>query len=103
MSTFALAEYFAGIGLMRRGLEATGAWHAVWANDIDERKFEMYARDHGPDDFLLGDIAEVKGTDVPRVQLATASFPCVDLSLAGYRAGLDGLRSGTLSHFLRLI
>jgi DNA (cytosine-5)-methyltransferase 1 len=101
---FAFAEFFAGIGLMRRGLESSGLWHAAWANDIDERKFEMYrlAFPRG-DTFQLGDVGTVAGADLPDVTLATASFPCVDLSLAGYRNGLSGLRSGTLWHFTRLL
>jgi DNA (cytosine-5)-methyltransferase 1 len=30
-----VAEFFAGIGLMRMGLEQAG-WQTVYANDIDE-------------------------------------------------------------------
>ena len=36
-----VAEFFAGIGLMRMGLEQAG-WNVVWANDIDEDKMKMY-------------------------------------------------------------
>lgn len=32
-----VAEFFAGIGLMRIGLEKAG-WNTVWANDIDSDK-----------------------------------------------------------------
>ena len=39
--TLTVAEYFAGIGLMRLGLEQ-GGWTTVFANDIDEKKREMY-------------------------------------------------------------
>lgn len=35
------AEFFAGIGLMRMGLDKEG-WTTVWANDLDEKKWEMY-------------------------------------------------------------
>jgi len=35
------AEFFAGIGLMRMGLDREG-WSTVWANDMDEKKWEMY-------------------------------------------------------------
>jgi DNA (cytosine-5)-methyltransferase 1 len=38
---FTAAEYFAGIGLMRMGLDQAG-WKTVFANDIDEKKKEMY-------------------------------------------------------------
>jgi DNA (cytosine-5)-methyltransferase 1 len=36
------AEYFAGIGLVRLGLEQAG-WKVVFANDWAQDKFEMYA------------------------------------------------------------
>ena len=38
------AEFFAGIGLMRMGLERAG-WRVAFANDIEEDKCRMY-RDH---------------------------------------------------------
>ena len=38
-----------------------------------------------------------------RPELAWASFPCQDLSLAGARRGLDGARSGAFWSFYRLI
>jgi DNA (cytosine-5)-methyltransferase 1 len=37
-----VAEFFAGIGLMRMGLEQDG-WTTTWANDIDEKKWETKA------------------------------------------------------------
>jgi DNA mismatch endonuclease (patch repair protein) len=85
-----VAEFFAGIGLMRVGLEKEG-WKVVFANDIDEKKQEMY-KAHFPDTdehFVLDDIHKLRADQVPYCTLATASFPCNDLSLAGARA--DGL------------
>ena len=35
-----IAEFFAGIGLMRIGLENAG-WRIAFANDIDEDKWQM--------------------------------------------------------------
>ena len=86
-----IAEFFAGIGLMRMGLEL-GGWEVVFANDIDEQKREMYCANFPDADehFLLGDIHKIPAREVPTVSLATASFPCNDLSLAGAREGLDG-------------
>jgi DNA (cytosine-5)-methyltransferase 1 len=77
------AEFFAGIGLMRIGLELQG-WRIAFANDIDEDKWEMY-RDHfgNTGEFVLADIHKLDAASVPTVALATASFPCNDLSLAG--------------------
>ena len=44
---FTVAEYFAGIGLMRPGLEQAG-WKTVFANDIDEKKRAMSCHNFGP-------------------------------------------------------
>jgi DNA (cytosine-5)-methyltransferase 1 len=88
-------ELFAGIGLMRVGLEAQG-WTVSLANDIDPRKREMYAANFGDADehYVLADIHELpEKRDVPHATLVTASFPCNDLSLAGARAGLKGEQS----------
>lgn len=81
------AEFFAGIGLMRLGLESAGV-DTVWANDIEAAKREMYVENFGDSEFHLNDVRNVLGGSVPDIDLATASFPCTDLSLAGLRRGL---------------
>ena len=96
------AEFFAGMGLVRYGLDRCGI-ETVWANDIDETKASLYRENFGPDELQVGDIRELGGADVPTVDLATASFPCVDLSLAGHRAGLNGERSGVIFDFCRIL
>lgn len=99
-----VAEFFAGIGLMRMGLEQAG-WNVVWANDIDEDKMRMY-RGHYADDaahFHLGDVHTLSLEEIPTVALATASFPCNDLSLAGARRGLAGQQSGAFWGFVDAI
>lgn len=99
------AEFFAGAGLVRLGLEAAG-FKVVWSNDIDPAKAEMYRAHFGTDAghrFVLGDIADVEADDLPDVDAAWASFPCTDLSLAGWRRGLRGAESATFFHFTRLM
>lgn len=72
---------------MRAGLEQAGV-ETVWANDIEPAKRELYVANFGNGEFLLADVRKVHGADIPDVELATASFPCTDLSLAGNRRGL---------------
>lgn len=91
------AEFFAGVGLMRMGLEREG-WFTEFANDIDEKKKLMYYG-HFEEDwvpFSVKDVHLISADEIPTVTLATASFPCNDLSLAGARAGL---RAGSSSAF----
>lgn len=99
------AEFFAGIGLARRGLESAGI-EVVWANDYKPDKQAMYERQFGIEGshFLLGDIFGIQGDELPReISIAWASSPCTDLSLAGDRAGLDGEESGTFFEFTRIM
>lgn len=99
-------EFFAGIGLARMGLEASG-FRVTWANDYASDKRAMYDAQFGstPDhSFSLGDIGKVEASSLPQdAALAWASSPCTDLSLAGGRAGLAGRQSGTFWHFIRLL
>ena len=98
-----VAEFFAGIGLMRIGLEKVG-WRTDFANDMDEDKWQMY-KDHFGDggEFVVEDIHKLKINQVPDVSLATASFPCNDLSLAGSRHGLAGLQSSAFWGFIDIL
>ena len=98
------AEFFAGIGLMRMGLERQG-WNVSWANDIDEEKYAMYKAHFADADehFIVRDIHNVEGAWLPSVTLATASFPCNDLSLAGARHGLNGKSSSAFWGFVRVL
>lgn len=97
------AEFFAGIGLVREALEPLGV-EVVWANDIERAKRTVYAANHGAAHFHLGDVRAVKGSDLPPdLELATSSFPCTDLSLAGDRAGLAGEQSGMFYEFARVL
>lgn len=99
---FSAAEFFAGIGLVRLALGSSG-FRVSWANDIEPVKAAMYADNFGPRDYRLGDVREVRGADLPEVDLATASFPCTDLSLAGYRRGLSGNESSMFWEFARVL
>ena len=101
MATF--AEFFAGIGLVREAIEPLG-WRCVFANDIALAKAEMYGDRFGLRDFVVDDIRNVTAHALPaEVDLVTASFPCIDLSLAGNRAGLAGQHSGTIWRLLELL
>lgn len=96
------AEFFAGMGLMRAGLEAFGV-ETVFANDICTTKAALYKENWGDDVLRVCDIRRLSGNDIPDIDLATASFPCTDLSLAGYRKGLNGKQSGLVLDFLRIL
>ena len=95
-------EFFAGGGMARAGLGK--GWKCVFANDFDAKKAASYNANWGGKNLLVGDVAKVTTADLPgTVDLAWASFPCQDLSLAGAGAGLKGERSGTFWPFWKLM
>jgi DNA (cytosine-5)-methyltransferase 1 len=97
------AEFFAGIGLIRAALEPLG-FNVAWANDIDNAKRDQYAANHSTRDFVLADVRSIRGQQIPQdVELATSSFPCVDVSLAGNRRGLAGKHSSMFWEFARIL
>jgi len=104
MDNKTVAEFFAGIGLMRAGLERAG-WTTVIANDIDPTKRRLYLNHFkgSADQFILDDIHNLVANNLPNVDLATASFPCTDLSLAGRRAGLQGKHSSAFWGFVDIL
>ncbi|MDH5678371.1 MAG: DNA cytosine methyltransferase [Nitrospinota bacterium] len=96
-------EFFAGGGMVREGLGA--GWKCLFANDWDPKKASCYRRRFpGEPQLMERDVASIKVSDLPgQADLAWASFPCQDLSLAGTRNGLAGKRSGTFWPFWRLM
>jgi DNA (cytosine-5)-methyltransferase 1 len=99
---FSFYEFFAGGGMVRAGLG--DEWTCRLANDFDHKKTEVYKRNWGAEALKPGDVRKLETSDLPGVaDLAWASFPCQDLSLAGGGAGLRGDRSGTFWPFWKLI
>jgi DNA (cytosine-5)-methyltransferase 1 len=95
-------EFFAGGGMARAGLGAD--WQCLFANDFDCKKAESYCENWGNDCLQVGDVAAIKAADLPGcADLAWASFPCQDLSLAGTYRGLEGSRSSVFWSFWKLM
>jgi DNA (cytosine-5)-methyltransferase 1 len=96
-----VAEYFAGIGLFRMGLEAAG-WNVVYANDWSRERAQIYGGFFAKS-YPVADVFSIAKTKIPAATLATCSFPCVDLSLAGKLKGIDGEHSGAFWGFYNIL
>jgi DNA (cytosine-5)-methyltransferase 1 len=95
-------EFFAGGGMARAGLGE--GWTTAFANDFDPLKADTYRANWPGEDFVQGDVWALDPAQLPgRADLAWASSPCQDFSLAGGRAGLKGGRSSAFWGFWRLI
>jgi len=97
-------EFFAGGGMARLGLG--DGWTCAFANDFDPVKAATYRANFADaaGHFREGDVWKLQASDLPgRADLAWASSPCQDFSLAGARAGLQGGRSSAFFGFWRLM
>jgi DNA (cytosine-5)-methyltransferase 1 len=102
-------EFFAGGGLAGLGLNGANPGgvsgiETVFANDMDRAKAAAFTANHPRIPFHLGDVWDLTTADLPGApDLAWASSPCQDVSLAGGRGGLTAGRSGAFWGFWRLI
>lgn len=99
---FTYYEFFAGGGMATAGLGE--GWDCLFANDFSVKKASSYIENWGGEHLHVGDVGLVTTAELSgHADLAWASFPCQDLSLAGAGAGLQGKRSGTFWPFWKLM
>lgn len=94
-------EFFAGGGMAHAGLADTFA--CAFANDLDPMKCAVYRTNFPDTPVEQADVWDLSPADLPAADLAWASFPCQDLSLAGGRRGLNAPRSGAFWGFWNVI
>ena len=99
---FTFYEFFAGGGMARLGLG--DGWSSLFANDFDRVKAETYRANFGGDPIDTRNVWRLTAADLPgQADLAWASSPCQDFSLAGARAGLGGGKSSAFFGFWKLM
>lgn len=96
-----LGSLFDGIGGFPLAAKRNGI-RPVWASEIE--KFPMAVTMHRfPEMKHMGDITKLHGENLPVVDVIAGGSPCQDLSIAGRRAGLAGMRSGLFLEQVRII
>ena len=95
-----VASLFSGCGALDLGLQQAGH-HIILQAECDEAaRTVLQARFPGV--HLVRDVVELECLPTETEVLA-ASFPCIDVSRAGSRAGVDGAATGLVRHVFRLI
>lgn len=99
---YKIASLFAGIGGIDLGFEKAGAL-PIWANEIDKYCAVTFTNNHKKTKLIVEDICNIKGKDIPRVDILTAGFPCQPFSIAGYRKGFEDDRGNMFFQIMRLV
>ncbi len=96
-----VAGLFAGIGGFEVGLAKAGHETELLC-EIDPGALAVLRAHMGGVPAIIEDVTKL-GRIPPRVDLLVAGFPCINLSLAGYKQGIDGPDSSLVRHVFRLL
>ena len=95
-------DLFSGIGGFHLGFERAGYKVNSYFSEVDKHAVAVYKHQF-KDSTYVGSVTDVRGADLPRIDLITFGSPCQDFSLAGKRKGMGGERSSLITEAIRLI
>ena len=95
-------DLFSGIGGFHMGFERAGFKVNSYFSEVDKHAIAVYQHQF-KDSTYVGSVTDVRGGDLPRIDLITFGSPCQDFSQAGSRRGLTGDRSSLIAEAIRLI
>jgi len=95
-------DLFSGIGGFHMGFQKAGFTINSFFSEIDKHSIAVYKHQFKNSTYV-GSVTDVRGADLPRIDLITFGSPCQDFSLAGKRAGMGGDRSSLILEAIRLI
>ena len=95
-------DLFSGIGGFHLGFERAGYKVNSYFSEVDTHAIAVYKHQF-KDSTYVGSVTDVRGGELPRIDLITFGSPCQDFSQAGSRRGLTGDRSILIAEAIRLI
>ena len=95
-------DLFSGIGGFHLGFHNAGYKVNSYFSEIDSHAIQVYQNNFKEAKYV-GTVTDVRGADLPRIDLITFGSPCQDFSLAGARKGMGGDRSSLITEAIRLI
>ena len=95
-------DLFAGIGGIDLGFLKAGVV-TVWANEIDNYCAKTFKSNHSSVNLIVGDICDLKSTNLDNIDILAGGFPCQPFSIAGYRKGFEDDRGNLFFQIIRLL
>ena len=87
------------IALNRAGIK----YDKYYASEIKPHAIKVTQHNY-PDTIQLGDVRNIKGSDLPKIDLLIGGSPCQDLSIANKnQTGLKGNKSSLFYEYVRLL
>jgi DNA (cytosine-5)-methyltransferase 1 len=95
-------DLFSGIGGFHLGFERAGFKVNSYFSEVDKHAIAVYKHQFKNSTYV-GSVVNIRGNELPRIDLITFGSPCQDFSLAGKRKGMEGERSSLILEAIRLI
>jgi DNA-cytosine methyltransferase len=93
---------FDGMSCGQIALNKTGiSYGKYYASEIDKHAIKVTQHNY-PNTIQLGSVTEIKGTDLPQIDLLIGGSPCQGFSFAGKQLNFDDPRSKLFFEFVRL-
>lgn len=93
---------FDGLSCGQIALNRVGIMYdKYYASEIDKHAIKVTQHNY-PNTIQLGSITELKGSDLPKIDLLFGGSPCQSFSSAGTRSGFDG-KSGLFWEYVRVL
>ena len=93
---------FDGISCGQLALNRAGiTYDQYYASEIDKSAIKVTQFNY-PKTIQLGNVTDIKGTDLPQIDLLIGGSPCTSFSSAGKREGFDG-NSGLFWEYVRIL
>ena len=86
------------IALNRAGIK----YDNYFASEIDKPAIKVTMANY-PNTIQLGDVTQVKGADLPKIDLLIGGSPCQGFSFAGKQLNFNNPRSKLFFEFVRLL
>ena len=94
---------FDGMSCGRLALERAGIpINKYYASELDKYAIQIAQKNY-PDTIQLGDVRNVKGRELPRIDLLIGGSPCQGFSFAGKQLNFKDPRSALFFEFVRLL
>ena len=101
--TINVLSLFDGISCGRLALDRAGIAVAnYYSSEIDKHAITISQKNY-PDNIALGDVRDIKGEDLPKIDLLIGGSPCQGFSKAGKQLNFDDPRSKLFFEFVRVL